>query len=257
MDRRRLELCDAFLSIKPAKKRRHDSSWNHTIKELQRERVEIEKRHILQKIRVRERGTDDDVVNTARRVSDAVECFKQYDVSKRFDSDTQKELDEVLKTMFADSDARKAYIASLARVAYFPSACRDGCIFIAAVEGHPSGVSRVIGHCMFTGGDNDVSLSDYNGSNDGCTMKLLPMSEIVLQENDFDIGCRVWAWREIREQVFLHGIDKVHLGYSTRESMFRNVCILKDLCSRCGRKGHKAVECSEPKKAAWAGGDAL
>jgi hypothetical protein len=39
--------------------------------------------------------------------------------------------------------------------------------------------------------------------------------------------------------------------------MFRNVCILKDLCSRCGRKGHKAVECSEPKKAAWAGGDAL
>jgi hypothetical protein len=52
-------------------------------------------------------------------------------------------------------------------------------------------------------------------------------------------------------------INFPHQLYSTRESMFRNVCILKDLCSRCGRKGHKAVECSEPKKAAWAGGDAL
>ena len=254
MDEQRLERCDAFLtSMSPRQKR----SLENKIKKLQRERVEIEKRGILQKVRVREAAPHDDVVNTAWRVRDAVERFKQYDFWKRYSTDSQKELDEVLKTMFADSDDRKAYIARLVDVSYFPSPCKDGCIFVAAVEGHPHGISRVVGSCMFPGNKVDVSYLEYDGIEKCCSMRLLPMSEIVLQDHHHDMGCRLWAWRERREQVFMHGLDKVHLGFSTRDTMFRDVCEDKNLCLRCGGAGHKADGCSASKRVDWAGGDAL
>ena len=221
---------------------------------MQRERVEIEKRGILQKVRIREAAPQDDVVNAAWRVRDAVERFKQYDFLKRYSADSQKELDEVLKTMFADSDDRKAYIASLVDVSYFPSPCKDGCIFVAAVEGHPRGISRVVGYCMFPGNGVDASYLEYDGIR---SMRLLPMSEIVLQDHHRDMGCSLWAWRERREQVFMHGIDKVHLGFSTRDKMFRDVCEDKNLCLRCGGTGHMADVCIASKRVDWAGGDAL
>ena len=256
MDEHRLERCEAFLAS-TSQVSRHKRSLENKIRKLQRERVENEKRGILQKVRIREAAPHGVVVNTAWSVRDAVERFKQYDFLKRYSADSQRELDEVLKTMFADSDARKAYIASLVSVSYFPSVCKDGCIFVAAVDGHPRGITRVVGCCMFVCNGIDASLLDYDGIKECCSMRLLPMSEIVIQDHHLEMGCRLWAWRERREQVFLHGIDNVHLGLSTRETMFRDVCDHKNLCLRCGEGGHKADGCSASKRAAWAGGDAL
>ena len=256
MELQRLERCDAFLSSASPVSRQKRSLENK-IRKLQRERVEIEKRGILQKVRIREAAPRDDVVDTAWRVRDAVERFKQYDFLKRYSADRQKELDEVLKTMFADSDARKAYIASLVGVSYFPSPCKDGCIFVAAVEGHPRGISRLVGSCIFPGNGEDHTLLEFDGIKKCCSMRLLPMSDIVLQSQHLDMGCRLWAWRERREQVFLHGLDNVHLGFSTRDAMFRNVCEDKNLCLRCGGNGHRADGCSATKMVAWAGGELI
>jgi hypothetical protein len=255
MDEQRLERCNAFLSSTPT------VGWRNTglerkIKKLQRERVEVEKRGILQKLRIREAAPRDDIVSTAWRVRDAVERFKQYDFLKRYGAESQKELDEVLKTMFADGDARKAYIASLAGVSSFPTTCKDGCIFVAAVEG-AAGISRVVGFCMFSSHFECDCTFEYDGIKNCCSLRLLPMSEIVLQEHHYDMGCRVWAWRERRAQVFLHGIDNVHLGFSTRDGMFQEVCGDKNLCRRCGGDGHTADGCRAAQRAAWAGGDAL
>ena len=259
-DKQRLELCDAFLSIKPQKRQAHDSRPEtrriEILYTIQRQAVEVEKKGLVQKLRLRDSDTDV-VTNTAWRIRDAVDAFIQYNFMDRFNADNQKALDEVLTTMFADKDARKTFINGLIDAPSVGCSNNDGCIFVAAVEGHPSGIERFVGRCQFEGSlDHAMHTLEIDGIEKGSNVRLLPMSEIVLQERTHNT-LLLWAYNERREQVYRHGIDRVHHGFTSRECMFVDVCRQKDLCRRCGGMGHRERACCAVNKAAWAGGAAL
>ena len=240
-DKRRLELCEAFIS----NIRAQGSADEERLDELKREAVLAEKEAAVQAIRLRENTAD----NEAWTVRDAVDAFLHRGILQRLNADNQQALDKVLQPMFADKDVRKAYIRSLvdARGAVKNN---DGCIFVAAVEGHPDGIKRFVGYVEYSTAAYQMSASVLDGAR---SVRLLPRHEMVMQARDnVLITPMLWASYERAEQVYLHGIDSVHPAGRSREEMFAYVCDRKGLCGRCGRLGHHAAVCGAESRADWA-----
>jgi hypothetical protein len=125
-----------------------------------------------------------------------------------------------------------------------------GGIFVAALEGHPDGFERFVG---YFGGASEMKPFEARGLDRCSRVTLLPVSEILTPQASSHHSMMLWAHYETCEQIYKHGLTKVHSGFNTRECMFGVVCAQKKLCTQCGRGGHTAAGCyNKNSKADWA-----
>ena len=250
---RRLELCDEFLSKQ--KTAPATDCWREKLFDtLCREAVLAERKAVLQRIRIRD--ADSAAVGPMWVVRDAVDEFMQTGVVHRLND--QRALDEVLQTLVADKGAREACINGLVNAKDLVLPTKEGLIFVAAVEGHPDGITRIVAHVEFQRYDCRMYAHTYLAGA-RCSARLLPSHELVAQTpHNIHATALTWSFLERAEQAYRYGIGSVHIPFAlTREHFFAMACAYKGLCIRCGRLGHQAPACCAVNMADWAGAGAL
>jgi hypothetical protein len=216
--------------------------------------IKLERRELLRKERLRQ--SDDALFWSIR---DASDDFIFSSIVERLHGEKQKALDNALQLICPDKASRDGYIEQIKHT-MVPLRAVDGGIYVAALEGHPAGVERFVGYFDLTG-NNGMHAYEGAGLEKCSSVRLLPVSELVMPARDrfytgFSASPMMCAHYEMHEQVYLHGINKVHCGFHCPEGIFNTICAEKRLCTRCGEGKHH-TECLSKRKAAWAGGGDL
>jgi hypothetical protein len=265
-EKRRLKMCDAALRQMDMKKP-HPCYFNAAEKKrvdimdgLTRECLERERNGLIRK-EEHIATTDTPATLGLWKIKDAAADFVFSNTAAERAGKRQA-LEDLMRSFFTPASIT-AYLSSLAAtpLKVRPIDSVYGGIFVAEVEGCDD-FDRIVGYYDFGDEEPKQLNGQYQGLENATAVHLLPNAEIVSWEIEIQSTPNIktpkdWAYLEMREQVYTHGIAKTFTGGACRLSTHISICLSKKLCVRCGGTGHTSAICRATHKAAWAGGDLI